>query len=56
MKEQILEILNDCLTAEEQTYFGDPASPIINGKSEAAEKLYQLFQNHSKELRDLLED
>lgn len=44
-KEKILEILNDCLIAEENFFMGQPACPSISGKDEAAIKILELFNN-----------
>lgn len=43
-EEQIREILDDTLNAEEQTFLGDPSHPIVTGKDEAVKRLIHLFE------------
>jgi len=42
-KEQILEILDDTIEAENNNFAGLPSSPTIEGKNEAVERLVKLF-------------
>ena len=47
-KEEIRDILDSHLIAEEKTFLGLPSHPIITGKDEVVDKIFNIFSEMCK--------